>query len=72
MLAKSKKSMKAKAAAVGDDEEESVNLKLRVSRIKMTAYESFHHQVPVLTKVTNICHLNTYFTFLLVLINIAW
>jgi hypothetical protein len=44
MLAKSKKSLKAKTTPSGD-EEDSANLKLRVSRITMTSYETYHHQV---------------------------
>jgi hypothetical protein len=48
MLAKSKKAIKSKATNGGEcgEEEESASLKLRVSRIKMTSYESYHHQVP--------------------------
>ena len=44
MLAKSKKSLKSKKTPSGD-EEDSANLKLRVSRIKMMSYETYHHQV---------------------------
>jgi hypothetical protein len=54
MLAKSKKPIKSKnAGGESGEEEECVSLKLRVSRIKMTSYESYHHQVRTLVVTTH-------------------
>ena len=60
MLAKSKKSLKSKTTPSGD-EEDSANLKLRVSRIKMMSYETYHHQVNEREKSSGCL---TYITFI--------
>ena len=54
MLAKSKKPIKSKnAGGESGEEEECISLKLRVSRIKMTSYESYHHQVFVTHRIND-------------------